>query len=234
VPDLKLQKFFGSFFQKEHFSLSVTFFLGVFVTGGFFQTSSRSAMPLGFTGEWRIGGNVPWSVSWTGEQHFELRMSDDFPGLVDLVQTERPGEGKPRFAALHVTRHRRAMAGQLCHVCGRPTLRGDRYIFPVESGNFVTMPDESMRYAGNVPPVHLSCARKASELCPHLSQSQAHPVPYPTEDSRLMHREDVVPGMEEVAKSLPGNLRIVFTCYRLYGPRFTRQVRRLRAAVGAK
>ena len=35
---------------------------------------------------WRIGENVPWSVSWTGESSFTLHPSRDFPGLTDLVQ----------------------------------------------------------------------------------------------------------------------------------------------------
>ncbi len=178
--------------------------------------------------EWRVGENVPWSVSWTGEQSFSLEMSEDFPGFVDLVQAQQPGLGAPKFAALHVTRHRMGMAQHLCHVCGKRTLKGDRYIFPVQSGGFVTTPDESMRYAGNVPPVHRTCARRAQQLCPHLSHSFSLPVPYPSEETRLMQRTDIVPGMEELAKTLPGNLKIVYTCYRLFGPRFTRQVEKLR------
>lgn len=155
-------------------------------------------------------------------------MSDDFPGLVDLVQAQAPGQGAPRFAAMHVTRHRAGMRDHLCHVCGRPTLKADRYIFPVESGGFATMPDESIRYAGNVPPVHLRCADRAKALCPHLRRGWAVPVPFPAEPSLLKQRTDIVPGMEELAKTLPAGLRIVFTCYRLFGPRFTRRVEKLR------
>jgi hypothetical protein len=183
-------------------------------------------------GGWRIGANVPWSVSWSGEQTFELELSDDFPGLVDLVQVQLPGEGTPRFAAMHVSRHRAGMRDHLCHACGRPTLKGDRYIFPVESGGFAIMPDESIRYAGNVPPVHLRCAERAKAQCPHLRRSWAVPVAFPAEPSRLMQRTDIISGMEELAKTLPGNLRIVFTCYRLYGPRFSRRVEQMRQEPG--
>jgi len=42
--------------------------------------------------DWRIGENVPWSVSWTGEAGFSLRPSRDFPGLTDLVQRRHPGQ----------------------------------------------------------------------------------------------------------------------------------------------
>jgi len=177
---------------------------------------------------WVIGKTVPWSVAWTAEQSYDLQLSDDFPGLFDLVQIDRQGVGNPRFASLHITRHRLGMVRHLCHVCGRPTPRTDRYIFPKESGGFVIMPDESTRYAGNVPPVHLSCAGRAQISCPHLSRAGAQPVAFPSEDSRLIQRTDVVPGMEAVAKTLPQNLKIVFTCYRLYGPRFSKRAAQLR------
>lgn len=183
-------------------------------------------LPLG---PWRAGENVPWSVSWTGEQYYELQISNDFPGLIDLTQTNRPGDGLPKFAALHVTRHRMAMVKHLCHVCGKPTEKRDRYIFPAESGGFVTLPDDTRRYAGNVPPVHLACARRAQKQCPHLRQAYAQPIPYPVEESRLMPRTDVMPGMEKLASSMPQNLTIVYSCYRLHGRRFTARVEELRA-----
>jgi hypothetical protein len=181
---------------------------------------------------WRVGANVPWSVSWTGEQEFSLEVSEDFPGLMDLVQVERPGDGAPRFAAIHVSRHRAGMVRQICHVCGKRTPRGDRWIFPVQSGGFVTLPDESRRYAGNVPPVHANCAKRARLLCPHLRHALAGPVAVPAEETQLRPRTDVVAGMAELAKTLPGNLPIVFSCYRMYGPRFTRKVLQARGEVG--
>jgi hypothetical protein len=196
------------------------------LTGSSFNLATPA--PPAPPGGWRIGANVPWTVSWSGEQSFDLQMSDDFPGLVDLVQAQAPGQRAPRFAAMHVTRHRAGMRDHLCHVCGRPTLKADRYIFPVESGGFATMSDESRRYAGNVPPVHLRCADRAKALCPHLRRGWAVPVPFPAEPSLLKQRTDIVPGMEELAKTLPAGLRIVFTCYRLFGPRFTRRVEKLR------
>jgi len=204
------------------------------VTGSFFgqhDHAERAAPPRPPRG-WRVGETVPWSVSWTSEQSYDLQISQDFPGLVDLVQAQAPGIGTPRFAALHITRHRLGMVNNLCHVCGRPAPRGDRYIFPVESGGFATMPDETLRYAGNVPPVHLNCARRARRLCPHLSKTFAEPMPIPSEESRLVQRTDVPPGMEALAKTLPRHLKIVFSCYRLYGPRFTRQIAKLREARG--
>jgi hypothetical protein len=196
--------------------------------GGFFRRGDGRV-----TSVWQIGRNVPWSVSWTGEQTYDLQESADFPGLVDLVQAERPKLGTPKFAALHVTRHRAGMVRQLCHVCGRRTLTNDRYIFPVHSGGFVTVAgDETIRYAGNVPPVHLACGRRAAELCPHLSHGFAIPLAYPGEATVLMPRLDVVAGMEEIAASLPRGLRVVYSCFRVFGPRFTAKVVALRTAQG--
>ncbi len=175
-----------------------------------------------------VGKNVPWSVSWTGEQAFSLQLSVDFPGLCDLVQSDQQGAGAPRFTALHVTRHRAGMARHLCHVCGKPTLRSDRYIFPESTGGFVEMPDGEKRYAGNVPPLHLSCAKRAQKLCPHLSKLYAQPIIVPSEESILIERTSPPPGMEALARTLPQHLKIVFTCYRLYGPRFSRRAVQLR------
>ena len=177
---------------------------------------------------WRVGESVPWTVSWTGEEGFELQNSSDFPGLVDLVQLQRPGEGLPKFKALHVTRMRLGLARHICHVCGRPTTRNDRYLLPVQSGGFVAVGDDPFRYAANVPPLHLACSERAQRLCPHLGKATIPPVAYPGEDSQLLPRRDVVEGMEELAKTFAPGLPVVFSCLRLFGPRFSRKIRRLR------
>ena len=179
---------------------------------------------------WRLRDTVPWTVSWTGEETFDLTDSQDFPGLVDLVQIERPGEGLPKFKALHVSRLRIGMARHLCHVCGRPTPRNDRYLLPVQSGGFVSVGEDPFRYAANVPPLHLACTQKSQRLCPHLRQATIPPIAYPSEESWLLPRRDVVEGMEALAKTLPPNLPVVFSCYRLFGPRFSRRILQLRQA----
>ncbi len=179
---------------------------------------------------WRVGDGVPWTVSWTGENAFDLQPSVDFPGYLDLVQTENPGEGAPRFAAMNLTRHRRAMVQHLCHVCGRPTKKNDRYLFPAHSGGMVTMQDGTTRYGGNVPPVHLACSRRAARQCPHLSGHFGVPVAFPSEEGRLIPRTDVLPGLEALAKTLPQRADIIFGCYRLFGEAFSRKVERMDAA----
>ncbi|MGI9168642.1 MAG: hypothetical protein ACR2FH_00500 [Caulobacteraceae bacterium] len=179
---------------------------------------------------WRIGESVPWSVAWSGETAFALRPSRDFPGMTEVGQVERPGVGEPLFAAVHVDRHRRGMVGHLCHVCGRPTARHDRWMFPVASGGFVTLHDGTLGYGCNVPPLHRACARLAAARCPHLTRLAEAPTPCPAEAGRLIYRTDVPPGMEALAATFPPGLEVVFSCYRLFGPAFTRRVQRLRAA----
>lgn len=166
-------------------------------------------------------------MSWSGENAFDLQPSTDFPGLIDLVQQENPGVGVPRFAAMHVGRQRRGMVQHLCHVCGKPTPRRDRYLFPTLSGGMVTLATGERRYGCNVPGVHLACSRRAARMCPHLSGNHGVPVAYPLEEGRLVHRTDVVPGMEALAQTLPRRNDIVFSCYRLFGEAFSRKVERL-------
>jgi ferredoxin len=183
---------------------------------------------------WIIGESVPWSVAWSGEVEFTLRPDADFPGFVELVQTDDPGAGQPLFAANHVTRNRRGLISHLCHVCGGPTKGWDRWLFPLQTGGFVRQADGSERYAGNVPPVHKACAERAARLCPHLSRQYAVPVRFPKDDEgRMIQRTDVTPGMEHLASKLPPGVPVVISCYRLHGPRFSKLVARLIAEAHA-
>lgn len=177
---------------------------------------------------WKLRDTVPWTVSWTGEGQFDFVDSQDFPGSIDLVQIDRPGDGLPKFKALHVTRLRVGLARHICHVCGRPTPRNDRYLLPVQSGGFVSVGEDPFRYAANVPPMHLACTRKAQRLCPHLRKATIPPVAYPGEESQLVPRHDVVEGMEALAETLPPDLPLIYSCCRLFGPRFSRTILKLR------
>lgn len=177
----------------------------------------------------RIGADVPWSVAWSGEQAFRVQPSRDFPGMLELDQRQAPGEGEAIFAAVHVTRQRRGMVDHLCHICGRPTPPGDRWVFPTASGGFVTMTDGSVGWGCNVPPVHGACAKLAREACPHLSHLADDPLRCGADDGRLIPRTDVTPGLEAIAAEMPAGQAVVFSCYRLYGAAFTDEVRAARA-----
>lgn len=133
------------------------------------------------------------------------------------------------FAAVHMTRQRRGMIDLLCHICGKPTEPRDRWVFPVASGGFVTMTDGSVGWGCNVPPVHGACARIARSECPHLSHLSEDPLQCGADEGRLIHRTDVTPGLEAIAAQMPPGQEVVFSCYRLYGPEFTRTVERARA-----
>jgi hypothetical protein len=168
--------------------------------------------------------DAPWSVAWSAEQSFRLQPSQDFPGMVELDQKQAPGVGQPLFAAVHVTRQRRGMVDLLCHVCGKPTTRHDRFIFPVASGGLVTLQDGSQQYGCNVPPIHRACTTRALNTCPHLSKLAERPLRCSADEGRLIYRTDVTPGLEALARTLPAGMEVVFTCYRLYGPDFTSRV----------
>ncbi len=182
---------------------------------------------------WVVGETAPWSVAWSGEIEFGLRPDADFHGYTELVQKDAQGEGRPLFAANHVTRNRRGLIGHLCHVCGSPTKSWDRWLFPLQTGGMVDLGDGSKLYGGNVPPVHKACAERAARLCPHLSRQFAQPVRFPKDDEgRMIPRTDVIPGMEEIAARLPPGVPVVLSCYRLHGPKFSRMVAQLRAEAG--
>jgi hypothetical protein len=173
---------------------------------------------------------APWSASWTGEQAFRIQPSADFPGFLELDQKQAPGLGEPLFAIIHVTRQRRGMIDLLCHVCGEATEAHDRYIFPAASGGLVTLHDGSRQYGCNVPPMHMACTMRALASCPHLAKIQEPPLMCTGDAGRLIPRTDVTPGLEPFAKTLPPNVEVVFSCYRLYGPEFTDKVMEARSA----
>ena len=172
---------------------------------------------------------IPWSVSWTGEQAFRVQPSRDFPGMLELDQRHAPGVGEPVFAVMHVSRQRRAVADLLCHVCGQPTSSHDRFIFPTASGGLVTLQDGSQQYGCNVPPMHRACSARARASCPHLLRVNEPPLRCGRDTGRLISRTDLTPGLEALARELPSNANVVFSCYRLFGADFTAKVMQARA-----
>jgi hypothetical protein len=117
----------------------------------------------------------------------------------------------------------------LCHVCGRPTSRQDRYIFPAASGGLVTLHDGSQQYGCNVPPMHRACTLRARNACPHLAKVDEPPLRLGRDEGRLIHRTDITPGLETLAAQLPRGREVVLSCYRLYDAAFTAKVVKARA-----
>jgi hypothetical protein len=179
---------------------------------------------------WRIGETVPWVAPWTGEGEFELAPSSNFPGRMELVQISCPGAGVPVLDGMHVMRQREGLVRHLCHVCGRPTPRHDRWLFPTVTGHFTPMKDGSLRYASHLPPTHLACARRAQLLCPHLRAAAAQPLRFPDKPGEIACETNAPPKMAEVARSLPPGIKVIFSYYRVHTAAFSRQVTRVRAS----
>jgi hypothetical protein len=177
---------------------------------------------------WRIGENVPWTAPWSGENQFRLRPSRAFPGKVEVIQLSAPGVGEPELSGMHVMRQREGVTKLLCHVCGKATTAGDRWLFPAPTGVFVTASDGSERYASHLPPSHGACAKRAQKLCPHLRTTYAQPVRFPSDAGRLRCETNAPPGMHALAASLKPGVEPVFSYFRVYGAPFSRLVRRLR------
>ena len=179
---------------------------------------------------WRIGETVPWVAPWTGEDEFSLQPSTDFPGKMELVQSTDPGVGTPVLDGMHVMRQRRGVAEHLCHVCGRPTPRHDRWLFPVITGGFTPVADGSMRYTSHLPPVHLACARHAQTACPHVRATAAHPVRFPEKPGHVLCETNPPAKMSGIAAGLPPGMQVIYGYVRVHTAGFTRLVQRLRAA----
>ena len=181
-------------------------------------------MKGGVKGELPPPEAAPWTVSWSGEQGFRFVPSHEVPGLLELDQKSEPGAGQPLFTFMHAVRHREAMAGQLCHVCGKPTSREDRYIFPTASGGLVEMGDGTRQYGCNVPAMHRACADRARRTCPHLQKIDEPPLKCGLDSGRVIPRTDITPGLEPMAREVPPGAQVVWSRYRLYGPAFTSKV----------
>jgi hypothetical protein len=149
--------------------------------------------------------------------------------MLELDQKHAPGVGEPLFATMHVSRQRRAIVDLLCHVCGKPTIDHDRYIFPTASGGLVTLHDGSQAYGCNVPLMHRACSVRARHACPHLTKVDEPPLRVGRDIGRVIQRTDATPGLEPLASRIPGNVQVVFSCYRLFGADFTAKVARARA-----
>jgi hypothetical protein len=130
---------------------------------------------------------VPYAAPWTGETFnartltiradgSRLCYRDEKPadrdqhGVLWARRRQAPGDGRPKFGAMHPVRQRRAMRALLCQVCGSPasrTSRGWLFVMPGSPGSDVE---------GSLctkPPICEPCAQLALRHCPHLTDSLA-------------------------------------------------------------
>jgi hypothetical protein len=193
------------------------------------DSQSLAAEPSATT--WRIGENVPWTAAWTSEGRYDLAPSEHFPGRIELIQISSPGEGTPVFDGMHVMRQRAGVVSRLCQVCGQPTPKHDRYIFPTVTGIFQPYKNGQLRYASHMPPTHLACATKAQRMCPHLRITLAKPVRWPDKVEEIGCETNPPPKMQALAaQHLPPGRKVVFSYFQFHTASFTRLVQRLREA----
>lgn len=108
---------------------------------------------------------VPWINAWSAEMPIFAEPCRQEKGRLALIMASRPGEGEPLFKVRHWSRHRDAFRRHLCEVCGAPTPRHDRMVWPLAQplrlDGAVTMCLQEGVY-------HRRCVDHASRLCPAI------------------------------------------------------------------
>lgn len=130
----------------------------------------------------KVGVDVPWVTSWTGEPALGVGPCPSVAGALAILQAENPGHGKPLYSQNHAVRQRLSVRDMLCPMCGKPTTAGDRWTqvaHPVTAGRLRVagrgdrLPadladDRVLVDAGAIAPLHRACADRSLRYCPHL------------------------------------------------------------------
>jgi hypothetical protein len=131
----------------------------------------------------KIGVDVPWVTSWSGEQVLGVAPCPSIDGGLAIGQASKPGEGEPQWPRNHLFRQRKSVREMLCPMCGLPTPDGDRWSQTARwttaaevraKGLGVWLPadfadDRALLDAGAIAPMHRACAERALAECPHLA-----------------------------------------------------------------
>lgn len=130
----------------------------------------------------KVGVDVPWVTSWTGEAVLGVRPCSSVSGALAIVQQDNPGLGKPLYSQNHAVRQRLTISRMLCPMCGLPTATDDRWTqvaHPVSAGTLrngrhveglpASVPDDQVLIdAGAIAPLHRACVDRSLRYCPHL------------------------------------------------------------------
>lgn len=130
----------------------------------------------------KVGVDVPWVTSWTGEPSLGVRPCPSVDGALAIAQADHPGLGKPLYSQNHAVRQRLSVRDMLCPMCGRPTRADDRWTqvaHPVAAGRLraggqgAGLPaevtdDRVLIDAGAIAPLHRACVDRSLRYCPHL------------------------------------------------------------------
>ena len=131
----------------------------------------------------KVGHDVPWVTSWTGEAHLGIGRCFTVNGRPALRQADAPGLGKPQYSKNHLVRQRLSVIRMLCPMCGEPTAEDDRWTQvakPVAAGALrrkgLALPadiddDRVLLDAGAIAPLHKRCVDRSLRHCPHLRAS---------------------------------------------------------------
>jgi hypothetical protein len=127
---------------------------------------------------------VPYIVTWSEEQELPTRIVEsprggigfadevigdrDRDGVLWTRMSSCAGRGRPKFAAMHPLRQRRAMRRLLCQICGQPADQDERgvlWLLPDRSEGRADWPNGKWVIE---PPICRPCAPIAARLCPAL------------------------------------------------------------------
>lgn len=130
----------------------------------------------------KVGIDVPWVTSWTGEPSLGVGPCPSVGGALAILQADRPGQGKPLYSQNHAVRQRLSVRDMRCPMCGEPTPADDRWTqvaHPVAAGRLratgrgdrlpADLTDDSILIdAGAIAPLHRACVDRSLRYCPHL------------------------------------------------------------------
>jgi hypothetical protein len=109
--------------------------------------------------------NVPWTVSWTGEEK-QFVGPCPYSRMMALRIPDAPGIGKPQFGKPHSDRQRKCIAEERCDLCAKPLRLSTK----------VSLSHARVNEKGALGPcvmqvepmVHRACALICIEQCPSL------------------------------------------------------------------
>jgi hypothetical protein len=130
----------------------------------------------------KVGIDVPWVTSWTGEPALGVGPCPSVGGALAILQADRAGQGKPLYSQNHAVRQRLSVRDMRCPMCGEPTTADDRWTqvaHPVAAGRLradgrgdrlpANLTDDSVLLdAGAIAPLHKACVDRSLRYCPHL------------------------------------------------------------------
>ena len=130
----------------------------------------------------KVGVDVPWVTSWTGESSLGIGSCRSVGGALAILQADNPGQGKPLYSQNHAVRQRLSVRDMLCPMCGQPTRTDDRWTqvaHPVLAGRLRAdgrgdrlpsdLADDALLVdAGAIAPLHRACVDRSLRYCPHL------------------------------------------------------------------